>query len=373
MKTAPKVALVCDWLTSVGGGEKVLLAFHEMFKDAPIYTSKYNKKKIDWFKDADVRTGWLQIFPTCLRRLVGPLRQRYFRRLDLSEYDIVISVTGAEAKFVQAKNGIHICYCHVPTHYYWGMYDDYVKNPGFGILNPIVRFFFKLMVKPLRKADYKAAQKPDYYLTISQHAKAQIKKYYGRDAQIISPGVEVDTFKAAFKKNERVEDYFITTSRQVNWKRLDLAVKACQKTGNRLLLIGTGPEHQKLVKIAGGSENIKFLPTMRKEKLAKYLASAKGYLFPSLEPFGIAPVEALAAGCPVIAFGEGGALDYIKDKENGLLFKEQTADSLAGAINKFESFKFDRNKISRSADGFALERFNKEAADFIKNAGKATK
>ncbi len=369
----PKVALVCDWLTDVGGAEKVLLAFHEIYKDAPIYTSKYAPKKIDWFKDADVRTGWLQIFPTRLRRLLGPLRQRWFKHLDLSAYDVVISITGAEAKFVRAKNGVHVCYCHVPTQYYWGMYDDYVKNPGFGIFNPIVRFFFKLMVGPLRKADLKAAAKPDYYLTISQYAQAQIKKYYHRDALIIAPGVEVDTFKAAFDEKPRVEDYFIVTSRQVNWKRLDLAIEACKKTNQRLLIIGTGPEHRKLVKLAGGSENIKFLPAMKKSKLAKYLASAKGYLFTSLEPFGIAPVEALAAGCPVIAFGEGGALDYVEDGKNGLLFKKQTADSLAAAIRKFEEMKFNRAAVSRSAVGFDRSRFDRAAAEFVEKALKEKK
>lgn len=373
MKNQPKVALVCDWLTSVGGGEKVLLAFHEIYKDAPIYTSKYLPKKIDWFKDADVRTGWIKIFPACLRRFIGPLRQFWFKHLNLSEYDIVISVTGAEAKFVRAKNGIHVCYCHVPTQYYWGMYDDYIKNPGFGILNPIVRFFFKLMVGPLRKADFKAAAKPDYYLTISKHAQAQIKKYYHRDSVIIAPGVEVDTFQEAFSEKPRVEDYLIVTSRQVNWKRLDIAIEACKKTNQRLLVIGTGPEHRKLVKLAGGSENIKFLPTMKKRKLAKYLASAKGYLFTSLEPFGIAPVEALAAGCPVIAFGEGGALDYVQDGKNGLLFKKQTADSLAAAIRKFEDMKFNRAAISRSAEPFARERFDRDAAKFVEDAAKAGK
>ena len=139
-----KVAIVCDWLTKVGGAEKVLLRVHRLYPDAPIYTSKYDPKGIDWFEDADVRTGWMQRFPTRMRRILGPFRQRYFSKLDLSEYDLVISVTGAEAKAVKAPNGIHISYCHVPTQYYWQMYDDYVRDPGFGILNPIVRFFFRL-------------------------------------------------------------------------------------------------------------------------------------------------------------------------------------------------------------------------------------
>ena len=204
-----KVAIVCDWLTNVGGAEKVLLEVHRLYPNAPIYTSKYSPRKIDWFRDADVRTGWLQIFPTWMRRLLIPLRQRWFSRLDLSEYDLIISITGAEAKAVKsgrrlyaegknAKNpkGIHISYCHVPTQYYWQMYDSYVENPGFGVFNPVVRFFFKLMVRPLRRRDYEAAQAPDYYVTISEYAKGLIGEYYDREAIVIHPPVEVKDFKA---------------------------------------------------------------------------------------------------------------------------------------------------------------------------------
>ena len=369
-----KVALVCDWLTNVGGAEKVLLQIHKLYPDAPIYTSKYDKKGIDWFKDADVRTGWLQKFPTKMRRILGPLRQRYFSKLNLSEYDLVISVTGAEAKAVKVPNGIHICYCHVPTQYYWQMYDEYIKNPGFGILNPIVRFFFKLMVRPLRKADLMAAMRPDYFVTISEYAKEAIKKYYGREATIIHPPVEVEDFRAKKGDKKTVEKYvdssYVVTSRQVNWKRVDLAIRACEMTQRHLVVIGEGPEHKKLVKLAKGSKFIKFLPLMKKEKLAKYLGVAKGYLFPSLEPFGIASVEALAAGCPVIAYGEGGARDYVKDGKNGILFETQSAKVLAEAILKFEKKKFDRVKVAKTADGFSTERFDKEILDFVKKVGK---
>ena len=359
-----KVAIVCDWLTNVGGAEKVLLAVHKLYPDAPIYTSKYNPKGIDWFKDADVRTGWLQIFPSCLRRFLGVFRQRWFSHLKLSEYDLVISVTGAEAKAVKAPNGIHISYCHVPTQYYWQMYDEYVENPGFGILNPLVRFFFKLLVKPLRKKDFRAAQDVDYFVTISDYAKDLIKKYYKRDAVVVHPPVEVDDFKV--KEFGEAHDYYIVTSRQVTWKKLDLAVKACLKANRKLLVIGEGPEHKNLMKMAGDSPLIKFLPLMDKKELKKYLSHAKGYLFPSMEPFGIAPVEALATGCPVIAFKEGGAKDYVFDKKNGLLFDKQTVSSLADAINEFEKMKFDRKEVSKTADGFSGKRFDKELTDYAR-------
>jgi glycosyltransferase involved in cell wall biosynthesis len=338
---------------------------------------------------------------------LGPLRQWYFSHLDLSEYDLIISVTGAEAKSVKSgkwlhekgkknvKNpkGIHISYCHVPTQYYWQMYDQYVENPGFGVLNPVVRFFFKLMVGPLRRGDYKAAQAPDYYVTISEYAKEMMARYYKRDAAVIHPPVDTESFRnwngvsrgrvararrhgasalilgrASEKPLETpfpVTDYYIITSRQVNWKRIDLAVKACMKLGRKLLVVGEGPEHDKLVKLAGGSELVEFVPLVGKEKLAELLAGARGYLFPSLEPFGIAPVEALSAGCPVICYGEGGALDYVEDGVNGVLFEKQTVKSMVEAMEKFEKKKFDKAKVVKSAEKFSLERFNKELKEFV--------
>lgn len=369
-----KVALVCDWLTNVGGAEKVLLRIHRLYPEAPIYTSKYDPKGIDWFEDAEVRTGWLQKFPTCLRRVLGPLRQRYFSHLDLSEYDLVISVTGAEAKAVKVSNGLHISYCHVPTQYYWQMYDEYVKNPGFGILNPVVRFFFRLLVRPLRRADLKAAQSPDYFVTISEYAKDAIKKYYGRESVVIHPPVEINDFEAKRENGKPVEKYvensYIVTSRQVNWKKLDLAVKACMMAQRHLVVIGEGPEHKKLVKLAKDSGLVKFLPLMKKEKLAKYLGAARGYLFPSLEPFGIAPVEALAAGCPVIAYGVGGARDYVENGKNGVLFEKQTSKALAEAILKFEKMKFNRMKVAKTAEKFGEDRFDTELKNFVKKVEK---
>ena len=311
----------------------------------------------------------------------------------------------------KSKNpkGIHISYCHVPTQYYWQMYDSYLEDPGFGVLNGVVRCFFRLLVRPLRRADYKAAQNPDYYVTISDYAKDSIRKYYDREAVVVHPPVEIEDFKQGNKDKKSQEEEvaklnnkiiksqgkgniesgnslkksqdrncsqvvenfgiaksYIVTSRQVNWKRLDLAVGACLKLGRPLLVVGEGPEHNKLVKMAGDSELISFLPLTGKKNLALLLQNAKGYLFPSLEPFGIAPVEALAAGCPVIAYSEGGAKDYVVDGENGVLFKAQTVDSLSQAISRFERMKFERAKIVESAGVFSVKRFDREIRSYVK-------
>lgn len=391
-----RVALVCDWLTTVGGAESVLLALHEMYPDAPIYTSKYDPKGIDWFKDAEVKTGWLQIFPNCLRRFISPLRQHYFSHLDLSDYDLVISVTGAEAKSVRtepktdAKNRtgltkseqtehrcVHLCYCHVPTQYYWGMYEDYLKNPGFGIFDPLARFGLKLLIKPLRKKDLAAADRPDRFITISNYAAEQIKKYYKREATVIYPPADLKKFsttsvKATAKKDNNsaknqaeTKRNYITTSRQVNWKRLDLCIRACLKTGDGLILIGDGPEHDALVRLADGAENIYFLPTMPQEKLKKYFAHSDAFLFPSLEPFGLAPIEAMAAGLPVIAYEKGGALDYIQPGKNGIFFKNQSAVSMKEALLKFRTAKFSTAEIQKSVQKFDKTIFKQKMQEYI--------
>lgn len=392
-----KIALVMDWLTTVGGAERVLKSIHDLYPDAPIYTSQYRPKKISWFTDTEVKTGWLNIFPACFRRFLGPLRQFYFSHLDLSEYDLVISVTGAEAKAVKTagKHGhaVHFCYCHVPTQYYWGAYDQYIANPGFGILNPVARLGLKLLVSPLRKADYQSAQLPDYFISISEYAADEIRKYYNREVKVIHPPVSTELFRKPVENNKTKkgivksqkpeqpeqtlpsDKYYINFSRQVSWKRLDLAIKACIKTKQHLVLIGAGPEHNSLVKLANGSKYITFLPQMPQSDLKAYLAHAKAFIFPSKEPFGIAPLEALAAGCPVIAYGEGGALDYIEDGKNGLLFDRQSINSLAQAIDTMEDLyahpksgttPFPVRDLQASAERFSEKHFKTKLKEYIR-------
>ena len=366
-----RIALVCDWLTTPGGAEKVLLELHRLYPDAPIYTSQYNSRKINWFKDADVHTGWLQIFPSGLRKFLGPLRQLYFSHLNLTAYDLVISVTGAEAKAIRARR--HLCYCHVPTQYYWQMYDSYLKNPGFGFLNPLVRFFFKLFVAPLRRADFRAAQRPDQFITISTYAAQAIQKYYHRTAVIVAPPVECQKFlpkasssssklapsnsKTSPSHSKPSRHGFVIACRQVTWKRVDLAISACLQSGVPLTVIGDGPEHHRLVQLAHQSPLITFVPWANTSTLAQYLSSAEAYLFPSLEPFGIAAVEALAAGCPIIAYADGGSLDFIQEGKNGLFFHKQTASALSNAIRKFPQYRFDSQSIRKTALAFSPDHF----------------
>ena len=353
-----KVAIVTDWLTTYGGAEKVVKTLHEIFPEAPILTSQYSKKDIDWFDDCDVRTGWLNIFPAKLRKFLGPLRVIYFSNLKLGEFDVIISSCIAESKGIKTREDqLHISYLQgPPTQYYWGMYNDYIENPGFGRLNFLVRFLFKLLVNPLRKNDFKLAQKPDFLIANSNYSKNEISKYYKRESTVVFPPVEIREFKFQDKK----KNYYITTSRQVNWKKLDLAVKAFAKNGKRLILVGGGAEHQKLKNLAKNSQNIEFIQRVNSPKeLSKIVGEAKGFIFPSLEPFGIAPIEALATGTPILAFNKGGSQDYIQEGKNGVFFDEQSAESILNAIKKFEKLNFDAKKVSESAKSFSKYNFKK--------------
>ena len=360
-----KVAIVTDWLTTYGGAEKVVKTLHEIFPEAPILTSQYSKKDIDWFDDCDVRTGWLNIFPAKLRKFLGPLRVIYFSNLKLGEFDVIISSCIAESKGIKTREDqLHISYLQgPPTQYYWGMYDDYVKNPGFGKLNGVVRFFFKLLVKPLRENDYQLSKRPDYIIANSTYSAKEVETYYHRQAAVVFPPVDVDKFRPSAETS----DFYISTSRQVNWKRLDLAVEAFRDLDAKLILVGGGAEHDKLVALAAGSANIEFVPTINDSKeLAQLVSKAKAFIFPSLEPFGIAPIEALSAGVPVIAYKKGGVLDYVIENKNGVFFPEQTAESLKKAVLLFEKKRFNKKEVSATAKSFSKDNFKKTIEQFIR-------
>lgn len=364
-----RVVIVTDWLTTYGGTEKVVKAVSELYPDAPIYTSQYSEKEVDWFRGKDVRTGWVNWFPARLRKILSVPRALYFSRLDLSEFDVVLSITTAESKGVKTHpSQLHISYLQgPPTQYFWGMYDEYVKNPGFGIFNVVVRFFFKLLVGPLRKLDYRFAQRPDILLANSSYSAAEIKRYYKRQARVVFPPVDIDQFQLG--KNKKYGNFFISTSRQVNWKRLDIAVRACIQTGDRLVLVGSGAEHAALVKLANHHRNIEFLPTISDTmQLAKMLSQAKGFIFPSLEPFGIAPIEALSAGVPVLAYQKGGALDYVRPGKNGIFFTEQTVSSAVAAIQQFKKTHFDAAVVSASVRRFSSTEFTRNFSRVVENA-----
>jgi glycosyltransferase involved in cell wall biosynthesis len=348
------VAIVHDWLVG-GGAELVVESLHRMFPDAPIYTSYATREWQDRL-DGKVITSPLQHWPLSkLRKFLPVLRVWWFSRLKLEGFDLVISSSGAEAKGIQVPEGtLHVNYCHAPTHYYWSRYDEYMQHPGFGLFNPVARLGLRALVGPLRKWDYRAAQRPDFMIANSTHIKREIKKYYGRSADVIFPPVRVDHFKPTESHNRYS---YVITGRQTPYKRIDLAIAACTQLKLPLKVIGRkGPEYDNLTAMAGPT--VRFLTNVSDTELPYHMQSAEGFLFPGLDDFGIVPIEAMAAGTPVIAYRGGGALDYVKEGSTGTFFNEQTVDSLVAALKKFDSNAYDPKKITRAANRFSPKSFN---------------
>lgn len=360
-----RVAIVCDWLTGIGGAERVVLELHKLYPDAPIYTSQYDPSAIHWFKNADVRTTWLQTLSPRLKKFLPLLRAWTFSRLDLSEYDLVISSSGAEAKGVKTgPNTVHICYCHAPTQYYWIRHDEYLDNPGFPRgFNWAARLGLKLLVGPLKRWDRHAAKQPDYMIANSTHTQAMIKRYYKRESTVIFPPVEIDRFKPSPKPPLR--HGFVVAGRQTPYKRFDLAIQACDELKVPLVVIGDGPDHRRLEKMAGRSTT--FLTNVNDNEIVSHFETALGFIMPNMDDFGIVAVEAMAASTPVIAYNKGGALDYVVPGKTGLLFDKQTVKSLAAALEAAAAKTFDYKAISEHAAQFSVTAFNRNLQDFIKS------
>jgi len=355
----PKIAIVHDWLTNMGGGEDVALALLEAFPGAPIYTSTYIPEKVPAFNKYDVRTTHLQNLPSPLKKLhkfFPMLRVRAFRKLDLSEFDIIISSSSAESKQVRKTRPgqVHICYCHTPIRYYWSHYGEYKKDPGFGKLNWLVRLAMPLFVPSLKKADYKAAQEVDVFIANSSEVQKRIKRYYDRTSTVIHPSVDTSRFNPARERG----DYYVALGRQVPYKRVDLAVVAATKLGIKLKVYGNGSEHERLVAMAGPT--VEFFTDRFGDAsdavIEEGLNSARGFIFPAEEDFGIVPVQAMAAGAPVVAYSKGGALDIV-DSESGVLFPEQTVESVAAAIKQLETKQFLPGTLRRKSKRFEKSLF----------------
>jgi glycosyltransferase involved in cell wall biosynthesis len=360
-----KVAIVHDWLVG-GGAELVVEQLHMLYPDAPIYTSYATP---EWRERLDgmVQTGWLQPLGR-IRKFIPLLRIWWFTHLNLREYDLVISSSGAEAKGIKVpESTIHINYCHAPTHYYWSRYNQYMKQPGFGAFDWLARIGLRLLVAPLRKWDYKAAQRPDYIIANSKHIKSEIRKYYDRESTVIYPPIYLERFQKP--ENQKLKRHgFIVLGRQTPYKRFDIAIEACNALEKILTVVGDGPDHARLRKLAG--HDITFLGKVSDEIIERELGSAEALIFPGLDDFGITPLEAMAAGTPVIAYKAGGALDYILPGKSGEFFDEPTAASLEKALRRFQPERYSNAAISVFAQRFSRENFQYSMQRFIKAALK---
>jgi glycosyltransferase involved in cell wall biosynthesis len=360
------IALVHDWLTNVAGAERVLLVLHEIYPDAPIYTSVYNPKGTKPFRELDVKTSVLQRLPLLKkhRELLVPLTPFAFENLDLSEYDVVISSTTFAAKGIITKaDTVHICYCHTPTRYLWMPELDPRSSTG------KLAFLKKKIRLKLLEWDKAAAQRVDYYISNSDYTGRRIKKFYGRDSITVYPPVDIKRFKIA-SKNE-IKNYYLFVSRLVGYKRCDIIVNAFNKLGLPLKIIGSGPEKKRLQKIA--KRNIEFLGFLSDEEVGKYYREAKAFVFVAEEDFGIVPVEAMACGRPVIALGRGGAKETVAEGITGEFFHDQNPESLIKAVDSFDADKYDPIIIRKHAEKFSEERFKREFGAVINKLLKLPK
>lgn len=344
------IALVHDWITNVSGAEKVLLALIEIFPEADIYTTVFDKKKAQIFSQYRINTSYLQkysIFRNKREALI-PYAPLAFESFDFSNYDLVISSTTYAAKGIITKpQTLHISYCHTPTRYLWEPHlDNRAQKGAFSAVRKGVSHKLKMW-------DLVASSRPDYYIANSETVKKRIEKYYRRDAEVIYP--PVDIVKYSPPTEEGVEEYYLFVSRLIDYKKADIAIQAFNNNKKILRIVGAGPQ-EKLLRLMANN-NIKFLGRISDEELLKQYQHARAFIFTAEEDFGIVPVEAMACGRPVIAYGYGGASETVVDGVTGVLFNRQEADCLENAIELFEKQKFDSTTIRNRAEEFSKQKF----------------
>lgn len=360
-----KVALVHDWLVGNAGGEKVLAEFHLLFPSAPIYTLILNKERVPpLLSDCLIYTSFLQNMPGALKNHSKylPLMPYAIEQFDLKGYDLVISSSSCVAKgVIVAPDQLHLCYCHSPARYVWDLHHDYLAHTQ---LSTFGRNVFKITSHYFRLWDVVASNRVDYFIANSQTTANRIQKYYHRDSIIINPPVDTDFFKPAGSPSA---GHFLMVGRIVPYKRFDLAVRAFAHYGASLNIVGTGPGLARLKQEA--TSNIEFFGELNDNEVLALYQSCRALIFPGHEDFGIVPVEAMACGKPVIAYGYGGAAETVVDGVTGVLFYEQSIDALLAAIKRFkeldEANAFDPDIIRAHALQFGRKRFREQIKSFI--------
>ncbi len=366
----PRVAIVHEWLTIPGGSEDVVIELLKMFPEAELFTTIYDPAP--WpeiIKERPVHASFLNRIPGARRHYpkLLPLMNRAFRSFDLSGFDLVLSSNHACAKNVRTlPDTLHVCYCHTPMRYAWE--EGFLEGEDVG---RVTRRLLPPMLSRLRRQDYEGAREPDVFVANSLHVAARIERYYGRSAEIVHPPVDVDHFleleRAPYEPGSEPRDYYFAFGRVVPYKRVDLAVAACASLGRRLQVAGDGRALDGIRGQARG-EGVEFLGKVSAAERDRLLSGARALLFPGEEDFGIVPVEAQAAGLPVIAYGVGGATETVIDGCTGVLFDEQSAAGLAVAIERFEALDLDREAARENARRFGRDRFRVEMAAVIERA-----
>jgi len=356
-----KVALVHDYLNQMGGAERVVLALHELFPEAPIYTSIYDPRRVDAaFQSIDIRTSFMQKLPL-VKKHHQPFLPFYpfaMERLDLRGYDLVLSSSSAFGKGVITRpETIHICYCHTPMRWCWN-YDEYVQRERLGAIARSVLPFF---ITGLRVWDQTSSMRVDHFIANSPVVADRIQKYYRRDAVVIPPPVEANRF--IFDPTTQTEGYFLIVSRLMPYKRIDLAIEACNRLQLSLVIIGSGRDEDRLKSIAGPT--IRFMGRLSDQEVLHYYAHCRAFILPGEEDFGITPLEAQASGRPVIAYAAGGALASVIDSVTGTFFQKQTVESLVEVLESFDERRYDPQIIRNHALEFDKPRFHRRILQYI--------
>ena len=359
-----KVAIVCDWIKDWGGAEIVLEQLLEAFPQADIFTSIFFQENNPVFKGRKITTSFIQKIPVLNKshKLALTLRPLAFESFDLSEYDIVISSTSAESKWVITKpDCIQICYCHTPTRYFWSHYHEYINMMEFGILNPLAKWLMPKVVHKLRTWDFCAAQRPDYFLANSKNTASRINKYYNRKSEVIYPCIDSKQFPFQEKK----EDYYLYVWRTIPYKKFDLIVDAFNENWKKVIII-TNTDNKLYRELRARSKNnIEWKLSIPREETMQYFAWAKAFLFPPEEDFWLVPVEAMLGWTPVIAYWKWGALETVNTPTTGIFFEEQTPESLNYAIEKFEKLSFNPQEIREHALKFDKQEFINNITNFV--------
>jgi glycosyltransferase involved in cell wall biosynthesis len=366
----PRVAVVHDWLTVPGGSEQVVLALLEVFPQAELFTSVYDPSP--WppaVTERPVHSSFLNRIPGAARHYpkLLPLMNAAFRSFDLSGFDLVLSSSHACAKNVRTPSGaLHVCYCHTPMRYAWD--ESFMAGEQVGRLT---RLALPPLLAWLRRQDLAGARGPDVFVANSRHVADRILRYYGRAAEVVHPPIDVEHFLALQRQPSC--DYYFAFGRVVPYKRVDLAIAACASLERPLKVAGDGRALETLRTQLGAQpsgERIQLLGRVSAAERDRLLGGARALLFPGEEDFGIVPVEAQAAGVPVIAYGVGGAAETVVDGRTGVLFGEQSAGALAGAIERFEGLELDVQEARENAASFGRERFRAEMAAVIARADR---
>lgn len=368
-----KKALIHDWFSVYAGAEKCIESFTNIWNDFEVYSL------IDFLNDKDrniilkgkyANTSFVQNLPKAKDKYRNylPVFPLAIEQFDLSKYDVILSSSHAVAKGVLThSNQLHISYVHTPIRYAWDLYHQYLKESGLdkGVKGKLAKYF----LHKIRIWDMSTVNRVDYYIANSYYIARRIKKIYGKESTVIYPPVDVEKFEL----KETKEDFYMTASRMVPYKKIDMIVEAFSKTDKKLVVIGTGPDMDKIKAKAG--KNIELMGYQSDEIMIDMMQKAKAFIFAAEEDFGITPVEAQACGTPVICLGKGGTKETVVDMITGVHFMEQTIDALLEAIDKFEKNikNFDPNKIRENALRFSKERFEREIKEFVEEKYKIFK